>query len=59
MALGFIVGFWGVCGSLIIKQSWRRAYFKFVEEMKDRLFVFIAVYCFPKKVVQGHMICSW
>ncbi|OMO88211.1 hypothetical protein COLO4_20366 [Corchorus olitorius] len=50
MGLGFVVGFWGVCGSLIVKQSWRRAYFKFVDEMKDRLFVIIAVYCFPRKV---------
>ncbi|XVE92163.1 hypothetical protein REPUB_Repub01dG0073600 [Reevesia pubescens] len=43
MGLGFVVGFWVVCGSLVIKQSWRRAYFKFVDEMKDRLLVFMAV----------------
>ena len=30
--LGFIVGFWGVVGSLTLKKSWRYAYFKFVEE---------------------------
>ncbi|OMO88212.1 hypothetical protein COLO4_20367 [Corchorus olitorius] len=53
MGLGFIVGFWVVCGSLVIKQSWRRAYFKFVDEMKDRIFVIFAVYCSRKKVVQG------
>ncbi|KAB1204913.1 Polygalacturonase inhibitor [Morella rubra] len=28
IALGFIVGFWGVCGSLLLKSSWRRAYFQ-------------------------------
>ncbi|XVE74797.1 hypothetical protein DITRI_Ditri12bG0047200 [Diplodiscus trichospermus] len=52
MGLGFAIGFWVVCGSLIIKQSWRRAYYKFVNEMKDRLFVFIAVNIarFRKKV---------
>ncbi|KAK6252334.1 hypothetical protein QUC31_014054 [Theobroma cacao] len=43
MALGFSTGFWVVCGSLIIKRLWRQAYFKFVDEMKDRLFVVIAV----------------
>ncbi|OMO88199.1 hypothetical protein COLO4_20374 [Corchorus olitorius] len=37
-AVGFAVGFWAVCGSLVIKQSWRRAYFKFVDKLKDRLF---------------------
>jgi hypothetical protein len=26
MATRFIVGFWGVCGTLIIKTSWRQAY---------------------------------
>jgi len=27
--LGFIVGFWVVCGSLLIKKSWRHTYFCF------------------------------
>ncbi|XVF43738.1 hypothetical protein PTKIN_Ptkin02bG0064600 [Pterospermum kingtungense] len=55
MGLGFVVGFWVVCGSLVIKQSWRRAYFKFVDEMKDRLFVFTAVIIahFRNKVPEG------
>lgn len=35
MVLGFIVGFWGVCGTLVIKKSWRHAYFRFVERMTD------------------------
>ncbi|KAF8378105.1 hypothetical protein HHK36_029441 [Tetracentron sinense] len=43
MALGFIVGFWGVCGTLLIKKTWRHAYFRFFDNMKDRLFVIIAV----------------
>ena len=29
IALGFIVGFWSVCGSLVIKKTWRDAYFGF------------------------------
>ncbi|OMO92963.1 hypothetical protein COLO4_17178 [Corchorus olitorius] len=41
--LGFFVGFWGVCGTLIIKKSWRDAYFSFVDRMKDKLLVFFTV----------------
>ncbi|KAK2999125.1 hypothetical protein RJ639_022919 [Escallonia herrerae] len=31
MALGFAVGFWAVCGPLLFIQSWRHAYFHFLE----------------------------
>lgn len=30
IGVGFVVGFWGVCAALIIKSSWRHAYFQFV-----------------------------
>ncbi|XP_059461242.1 receptor-like protein EIX2 [Corylus avellana] len=43
IAIGFIVGFWGVCGSLILKITWRHAYFQFLDRMGDRLFVTIVV----------------
>ncbi|GLT86668.1 hypothetical protein SLE2022_047900 [Rubroshorea leprosula] len=43
IASGFVVGFWAVYGTLVIKRSWRHAYFRFVEEMKDRIYVFIVV----------------
>ena len=43
IALGFIVGFWVVCGSLLIKKSWRHTYFCFAEKMKDRLLVVITL----------------
>ncbi|KAB2604053.1 receptor-like protein 2 [Pyrus ussuriensis x Pyrus communis] len=36
VALGFIVGFWGVCGSLALITSWRYAYFQFLSDVKDR-----------------------
>ncbi|KAL6196888.1 hypothetical protein ACLB2K_032501 [Fragaria x ananassa] len=36
MVLGFIVGFWGVCGTLVIKKSWRYAYFRFFDNIKDK-----------------------
>ncbi|KAF8391025.1 hypothetical protein HHK36_023325 [Tetracentron sinense] len=43
MGPGFVVGFWGVCGTLLLKKSWRIAYFQFISDMKDWLFVLIAV----------------
>ncbi|XP_050109711.1 tyrosine-sulfated glycopeptide receptor 1-like [Malus sylvestris] len=36
VALGFIVGFWGVCGPLALSTSWRYAYFQFISDVKDR-----------------------
>ncbi|KAK6230536.1 hypothetical protein QUC31_002054 [Theobroma cacao] len=39
MGLGFIVGFWGICGALLFKRSWRHAYFRFLDNMKDWLYV--------------------
>jgi hypothetical protein len=32
IAIGIIVGFWGVCGFLILKSSWRHAYFQFLRQ---------------------------
>ncbi|XP_020417830.1 receptor-like protein 2 [Prunus persica] len=43
VVLGFIVGFWGVCGSLIIKKRWRYAYFGFIDNVQDRLYVMMTV----------------
>ncbi|CAL8077934.1 unnamed protein product [Prunus armeniaca] len=42
-ALGFIVGFWGVCGSLVINKTWRFVYFRFLENLQNRLYVMITV----------------
>ncbi|XP_008232191.2 PREDICTED: tyrosine-sulfated glycopeptide receptor 1-like [Prunus mume] len=41
-ALGFIVGFWGVCGSLVISKTWRYVYFRFIDNLQDRLYVMIS-----------------
>ena len=43
MGLGFIVGFWGVCGALIFKKKWRYAYFQFVYDMGDWVYVAVAI----------------
>ncbi|XP_008226203.1 PREDICTED: receptor-like protein 12 [Prunus mume] len=37
MALGFVLGFWGVCGTLLVKKSWRYAYFRFFDNTKDKV----------------------
>ncbi|KAM3302039.1 hypothetical protein P3S67_016541 [Capsicum chacoense] len=39
IGVGFVVGFLGVCATLIIKTSWRHAYFQFVGYLGDKLFV--------------------
>ncbi|KAM1571087.1 hypothetical protein ACFX10_036015 [Malus domestica] len=43
VVLGFIVGFWGICGTLILKTSWRYAYFQFFDNIKDKVALAIAL----------------
>ncbi|KAB2601753.1 LRR receptor-like serine/threonine-protein kinase [Pyrus ussuriensis x Pyrus communis] len=43
ITLGFITGFWGVCGTLIVKKLWRYAYFRFFDDMKDKVALAIAL----------------
>ncbi|XP_050254133.1 receptor-like protein EIX2 [Quercus robur] len=40
---GFAIGFWGVCSSLLLKRSWRHAYFLLLDNMKDWIYVTITV----------------
>ncbi|XP_058768231.1 receptor-like protein EIX2 [Vicia villosa] len=44
LGLGFIIGFWGVCGTLVIKTSWRNAYFKFFKNINDWIQITLAVF---------------
>ncbi|XP_059430149.1 receptor-like protein 2 [Corylus avellana] len=49
VVLGFITGFWGVCGPLLYSYKWRVAYFQFMDNIKDRciiLFLKIADWLF-------------
>ena len=39
IVLGFIIGFWGVCGTLLFNSSWRYAYFRFLSKIKDWLYM--------------------
>ncbi|GAY31732.1 hypothetical protein CUMW_287170, partial [Citrus unshiu] len=41
--LGFFVGFWGVCGTLMLNRSWSYGYFNFLTGMKDWVYVIWAV----------------
>ncbi|XP_059439562.1 receptor-like protein EIX2 [Corylus avellana] len=52
MVAGFIVAFWGVCGTLIIKTSWRQAYFRSFDNLKDKIavFVMVKIVCLLRKV---------
>ncbi|CAN6566121.1 unnamed protein product [Malus baccata var. baccata] len=43
LALGFVVGFWGVCGSLMFIRPWRYTYFKFLNCVYDWLYVRVAL----------------
>uniref|UniRef100_M1C3X3 EIX receptor 1 n=1 Tax=Solanum tuberosum TaxID=4113 RepID=M1C3X3_SOLTU len=40
MALGFIVAFWGILGSLYFNDSWRNAYFKWLNGCQNWRFIF-------------------
>ncbi|GMN68266.1 hypothetical protein TIFTF001_037326 [Ficus carica] len=44
MALGFVVGIWGLWGPVLFIKSWRYAYFKFLNRAGDWIFVMVAVY---------------
>ncbi|KAM7489905.1 hypothetical protein LguiB_027389 [Lonicera macranthoides] len=41
--LGFATGFWGLFGSLMLRSSWRYAYFKILDKIQDWIYVTIAV----------------
>ncbi|XP_034711260.1 receptor-like protein EIX1 [Vitis riparia] len=43
IVLGFIIGFWGVCGTLLFNSSWRYAYFQLLSKIKDWLYVITIV----------------
>ena len=44
VVLGFIIGFWGVCGPLLFSHKWIIAYFQFLDNIKDGLY-FTPVVC--------------
>ncbi|GAU50273.1 hypothetical protein TSUD_131260 [Trifolium subterraneum] len=43
MGAGFAVGFWGICGSLVLIRKWRQAYYRFLNGVGDKLYVTLMV----------------
>ncbi|KAH7522758.1 hypothetical protein FEM48_Zijuj07G0172400 [Ziziphus jujuba var. spinosa] len=43
MGVGYVVGFWGVCGTLLFNKTWRLAYFKVLNDLADWIYVMVAV----------------
>ncbi|KAE9592556.1 putative non-specific serine/threonine protein kinase [Lupinus albus] len=43
MAIGFVIGFWGVIGPILVSRSWRHAYFRFFNNLSDDIYVRIAI----------------
>ncbi|CAL2253165.1 unnamed protein product [Prunus armeniaca] len=43
MVLGFVLGFRGVCGTLLVKKSLRYAYFRFSNDTKDKVILAIVL----------------
>ena len=39
MGVGFPVGFWAICGILFFRRTWRHAYFKFLDDVQDWVYV--------------------
>ncbi|XP_063939381.1 receptor-like protein EIX2 isoform X2 [Daucus carota subsp. sativus] len=53
-AFGFSISFWGICVTLLVNRRWRHAYFMFLTNLKDQLYVFIVVHIAKLKVrLQG------
>uniref|UniRef100_A0A0R0G0L3 Uncharacterized protein n=1 Tax=Glycine max TaxID=3847 RepID=A0A0R0G0L3_SOYBN len=52
MTFGFVISFWVVFGSILFKRSWRHAYFKFLNNLSDNIYVKVAI--FANKISKVH-----
>ncbi|CAL9137622.1 unnamed protein product, partial [Musa acuminata var. zebrina] len=57
-AVGFIVGFWTICGSILLNSRWRIAFFRAIDSMCDRLYVVLVlnVAMFKRKLLVGGQV---
>ena len=39
MGVGLTTGFWAICGSLFFNRTWRHAFFRFADDIKDWMYV--------------------
>ncbi|KAL2967172.1 hypothetical protein AAZX31_16G160700 [Glycine max] len=53
MTFGFVISFWMVFGSILFKRSWRHAYFKFLNNLSDNIYVKVAVFANKMSKVYG------
>ncbi|XP_019162600.1 PREDICTED: probable LRR receptor-like serine/threonine-protein kinase At4g36180 isoform X3 [Ipomoea nil] len=44
MVLGFSLSFWGIVVTLVLKNSWKTAYYEFLNDVKDWLYVKVKIY---------------
>ncbi|KAK7381198.1 hypothetical protein VNO78_33728 [Psophocarpus tetragonolobus] len=49
LGLGFCVGFWGICGILIMKPSWRYAYFQLINHINVWMYVRVVFFAATMK----------
>nr|ACU21035.1 unknown [Glycine max] len=43
MGVGFVVGLWGLWGSLFLNRAWRHKYFRLLDRILDWIYVFVAL----------------
>jgi hypothetical protein len=57
IALGFTTGLWGVIGTLWFKKNWRQAYFRWVEDVADKIYVAVVIKVaeIKKKMRRNHV----
>ncbi|MED6158704.1 hypothetical protein PIB30_035244 [Stylosanthes scabra] len=41
IGVGFATCFWGVCGAIFFNRKWRHAYFRFLYDLRDKLYVMV------------------
>ncbi|XP_024922831.3 receptor-like protein EIX2 [Ziziphus jujuba] len=54
LGVGYVVGFWELCGMLVFNKSWRYVYFKFLNDFTDWFYVMAALH--KPKFLRTHAI---
>ena len=43
MGVGLTTGFWAICRALFFNRTWRHAFFRFADDIKDWMYVTIVI----------------
>ncbi|OAY69016.1 Phytosulfokine receptor 1 [Ananas comosus] len=43
IGLGFVIGFWSICGILIFKESWSNTFFEMIDKLFYKIYIIIIV----------------